>query len=814
MWANISLFPTLTSELANIASLTSGATGSSYSNWFKVSHSSSTYTGVSFPYVVNISGGSPILTGTVTGTSVYYSGSAYSQVDNRVIATLRSQGAYYGAEQLTYIASGVTFDLSASTAALTNPYAQFTITGTSIVSGAFSYPVTFDNTSTHYITNMLGTVPFEKTAPIFVEEMFPAMLSDYYAAGMVAGLKVQQLTDMISFSANQFDNYQANAPAYQPAVTPFFVSEVRANKVFRLFRLWTISDGDAANSQFKVSITNIQPDLGTFDILIRNYNDTDARPVVLEQWAGLTMDPTQTSYIGRQIGTTDGNYSSNSTYVLVEMADEASVTTAVPCGFVGFPVKNYLLNDETNTGILAPAAIYNQTYTPYTNNRKVFLGISDTTGYDENLFNYIGAPAPHSVPNIWTGLTHGFHMDVTASAVTIDGITVVIDTSGHTYSPTFLFDTGNQRFQSELQIAQDAASGLTSYQQLYSRKFTTVPYGGFDGWDVYRTQRTNTDQYKIGGTLGVLGTTTGNFVSYPLANGDNGITSDYYAYHEAAYTFDNPEETAINVLATPGIDTINNDDLVSDIIEIVEIDRADCCYIIDTPDVIDGAVLTSADVVEELNNVSAGNDSNYSATYFPWIQVNDTENNVYIWLPPTRDVVRNIAYTDNVAYPWFATAGLDRGNVDCIKARINLKQSDRDTLYGGRINPLETFSTEGVKIWGNKTLQVADSALNRLNIRRLLLQARKLISVACLQLVFGQDDSTQATKFTSLVNPILTGIQTARGLTDFRVTVQQSAEDLDNNMLEGTIWIKPTVALEYVKIGFNLTSQGASFDSI
>ena len=131
------------------------------------------------------------------------------------------------------------------------------------------------------------------------------------------------------------------------------------------------------------------------------------------------------------------------------------------------------------------------------------------------------------------------------------------------------------------------------------------------------------------------------------------------------------------------------------------------------------------DIIDELENTEI--DSNYTAVYYPWIQISDTENNANLFIPPTAEVVKNLAYTDNVAHPWFATAGYNRGIVNCIRARIALDQEARDILYPGRINAIATFSDVGNVIWGNRNLQVKNSALNRLNVRRLLLQARRLI---------------------------------------------------------------------------------------
>ena len=175
----------------------------------------------------------------------------------------------------------------------------------------------------------------------------------------------------------------------------------------------------------------------------------------------------------------------------------------------------------------------------------------------------------------------------------------------------------------------------------------------------------------------------------------------------------------------------------------------------------------SVDILEE-----TGIDSNYTATYYPWVLTRDTVNNTQVYIPPTAEVTRNLALTDNIAFPWFASAGYTRGLVNSVKARKKLTQDDRDTLYKGRINPIATFSDVGTVIWGNKTLQVKESALDRLNVRRLLLQARKLISAVAVRLLFEQNDEIVRQQFLDSVNPILDSIRRDRGLIDFRVVVK------------------------------------------
>ena len=725
-----------------LAYLSTAATGSSVNISATFLKSGSSFTGASFNLYVkatNYTGGSSTVTGSTTGVTTYYSGSSYSGIDNKLVALLRSRGSIDFSTQLPSFevsaSTGVIFDPS-YTAATADPLGIFSLSGKSTLQGLFNYQVTLDKTKRNYLPKVLARGAQDGKTALFVEELYGNLFSSLNADGKIRGIKQSLVTYGTTYSdyLNEF----------QPAVTPYIVSELRGTAVLRLFRFWTISDGNAANEQFKISIVNIKPDSKEFDVRIRGFYDTDAQPIILESFARCNMDPSSSNYIGRRIGTLDGIFASKSSYVLVEFDDTTDTSDAFPAGFIGYPIRNYQTN--SNTSVVDPNLIYKQTYGQFENKRKYYLGLSETVGIDSDFFDYKGTPTT-TTPNQWTGLTHGFHMDINASGVTIDNVTVVINNSGTTYNPIFLFDTGDAVFTTESSLLNGP------YEKIYARKFTLVPYGGFDGWDIYNTRRTNTDSFLINGTYGAAGLTNGAFKSRTLTNGDLGINSDYYAYLEAIWTFRNPEAVNINVFATPGIDDFDNTNLVEATIEMIETDRADSLYIVTTPDTDGGGgVLSIFDVVDNLTDQF---DSSYTCTYWPWVQINDAENNVLVFVPPTRDVVRNIALTDNISFPWFSVAGIQRGNVDAIQARVKLTQSDRDDLYENRINPIATFTSDGIKIWGNKTLQVKDTALNRINVRRLLLQARKLISAVSIRLLFEQNDSIVRNQFLALDLPML-----------------------------------------------------------
>ena len=803
----------LVSNLSFLATAETGDTAT-ISATFLSTQANNSFSGVSFNLYVTDTNPSPIPTGATaytgytSGVTVHYSGTGFTDVEDKLVALLRSRGEYDGQENILFEVTGYTssdathvvFGPSPSTAAL-DPKGDFALTGTALTLGNFSYECSFDKTKRNYIAKVLGRGEKDGRTALFVEELYQNMFEDLVADDKVRGINIISLVDYTTTEGLPFDDYLQE---YKPAVTPYVVSELRGTNLLRLFRMWTISDGNSANEEIKLSITNIKPDEKEFDIEVRAFYDTDANKVVLEKFSRLTMNPQSNNYIAKRIGTLDGEYASKSSYILIELDDTTDTSEAFPAGFVGFPVRDY--TQTNNTDILTPNILYKQTYGAFENKRRYYLGLSNTVGIDADFFDYKGVPDSSDI-DMWTGMTKGFHMDIAATGATIDGVEIVINSSGDTYSPVFLFETGNAQFRTDAGIAAPSP-----YEKIYARKFTLAPYGGFDGWDIYRDRRTNTDTYAINGVKGGLGLLSETFENRVLSNGDLGITSDYYAYLEGIWSFRNPEAVNINVFATPGIDGFENSNLIEASIEMIEEDRADSWYIMTTPDVdAAGDVLTAEEVADNLEDYY---DSSYTSTYFPWVQVNDTENNVYIWLPPTRDVVRNTALTDNIAFPWFAVAGIQRGNVDAIKARKKLTLDERDTLYAARVNPVTTFASEGIKIWGNKTMQVRESALDRVNVRRLLLQARKLISAVSIRLLFEQNDDVVRNQFLTLVNPILDNIRSERGLTDFRVVLVDTPESIDRNELNGKIFLKPTRSLEYISIEFNILNTGASFENV
>jgi hypothetical protein len=775
-WFTIGVVPEAATASETGTQLTSPIGDYTNQNWYNNFYTTSggNVNGL-YSYLFHYSGASS----TFVVTRYNYTGTTSNNYGDITVAALRPRGNYSTETLGLEITANSGFTIT-SDSLTTNPLAEFTINTVGSTSGTKEFTCSLDTTSSKYITKVLGTDVFDKKrdeVPVYVHEVYPSLINTLYEQGLILGLSLDEVYHSVGTDfVGEWDT---------PA-SPMVVSEVRGGKVSDLFQVFTVSDGNAANYQVKITLLNIDLDTAEFDILVRDFNDTDDNMVVLEKFTRCTMDSTLPGYVARKVGTQDGEYELRSKYIMLVMADEHP-EDAIPAGFKGFVADNlagstsvigavkyktkfFDAGDETGAFSLSgEPTLSAQGDKP----KKTSLGLSSQVGFDSDLLKYKGV-APDAV-------TVGFHLSSNASSITGNTIT------GKMFDCT----------PYDLEGTDKGKLASTSY-----RKFTFAVCGGFDGWDIYRSSRTNSDGYVFGKKTYVSGhTTNGGVFSTSVGN------SDYYAFLKGIETYSNPEAVDINIFATPGINFDDHNSLVTQAIDIIENDRADSLYIINSPNV------STADEITDLLD-SANLDTNYSATYWPWIQVRDNDNSTQLWLPPTGEVVRNIALTDNVSYPWFAVAGYSRGLVNSIKAYKKLTLDERDSLYKNRINPIATFSDTGTIIWGNKTLQVRESALDRINVRRLLLRARKLISAVAVRLLFEQNDEQVRQEFLRLVNPILESIKKERGLYDFRVTVSSDPEDIDANTLRGKIYIKPTRSLEFIDVEFIITPTGASFENI
>ena len=278
-----------------------------------------------------------------------------------------------------------------------------------------------------------------------------------------------------------------------------------------------------------------------------------------------------------------------------------------------------------------------------------------------------------------------------------------------------------------------------------------------------------------------------------------------YGKHIAALS--NADEFDINMVVTPGVIRRLHSSVVTSVLDMVE-QRNDCFYIMDSTSINDSItqVTTESDAV----------DSNMVATYYPWVKTIDVNTNKLIAVPPSVLLPGVFAANDRVAAEWFAPAGLNRGGlVGAVSVLNRLTQTEKDTLYEGKVNPIVQFPGQGIVVFGQKTLQDKPSALDRINVRRLLLTVRKYIASTSRYLVFEQNTSETRNRFLNIVNPYLESIQQRQGLYAFRVVMDETnntPDVVDRNIMKGAIYLQPTKTAEFIQIDFNILPTGAAFN--
>jgi len=278
-----------------------------------------------------------------------------------------------------------------------------------------------------------------------------------------------------------------------------------------------------------------------------------------------------------------------------------------------------------------------------------------------------------------------------------------------------------------------------------------------------------------------------------------------------------PSATDLNLLCAPGWSEAS---VVTELIAICEA-RGDCMAIIDPP-----SDLRPSEVVDWHNGqgtwegVHAAFNSSYAALYWPWVKVYDAHNRQYVWTPPSGHILAVYAYTDQSTESWFAPAGMNRGHViSGVDIAYDPTRGEMDLLYGdgNAVNPIERFTQDGIVVWGQRTLQRKPSALDRVNVRRLMLYLQKAISTAVRYLVFEPNDDKTWKLFGHAVTPFLNDVRQRRGLYDFRVKCDETTNTpdvIDRNEMRAQIFLKPVKSAEFIQVDLVITTTGTNFDEV
>ena len=305
--------------------------------------------------------------------------------------------------------------------------------------------------------------------------------------------------------------------------------------------------------------------------------------------------------------------------------------------------------------------------------------------------------------------------------------------------------------------------------------------------------------------------TTGKYFENITNSSIQGLSANDYT--SSISLLANKDAYKYNLLTAPGLiaDSTNyplHTNAVNLLLNTVQ-DRGDSMTILDL--VGYGSNITPVTINSITYNTS------YAAAYWPWVKTVDPNTGNQVWVPTSVMIPGIYAFNDKIAAPWFAPAGINRGVLsNVIQAERYLTQGNRDTLYESNVNSIATFPNTGVVVFGQKTLQKKKSALDRVNVRRLLIELKNYISQIADSLVFEQNNLITRNNFLSQVNPYLSSIQQQQGLTDFRVIMDESNNTpnvVDNNQLVGQIYLQPTKTVEFIVLDFNILPTGATFPS-
>ena len=692
-------------------------------------------------------------------------------------------GVLHGTDNLADADGNITTELYASTAIDSQPSSSvFSISG-SLLGTEISASVL--PTAGNDLSDVFGESAFGGKK-VFSYKYFENAATDFANHLTNSGSQVS----LVALSDQDFTQDCTNAS------TPWIQSQLISGERYNLFKLHTLGDGTYTNKEFKVSIFNVKAagtsnasDYGTFSLSIRGYSDTDKRKTVIETFNNLTMDPASPNYIKKVIGdqnitidavgkmTMNGDYVNRSKFVRVEtVAEGASPISAVPFGHGAYTNPIFVGGSESDV----PAVIFS---TGSANNNAStsvkYSGIDLETALVKIDNSSYLSPIPASA-TIGGNTVFAFDANIN---VEYNGASSVGVTPNHQDDGFGTFNFGYT-----ISTADDAAT-------ISKRQFTVGFQGGFDGISpTIKPAKADDSQWGAGNSQGFsLSTST---------------ASGSVAYLKAINAVSNPDDFDINLVSAPGVVRRLHSYVFDKVTDMVEA-REDAFFIGDVTDKDD----TITQAIQEGESV----DSNYVGTYYPWVKTIDSRTNKLTSVPPSVLMPGIYAENDAVAAEWFAPAGLNRGGITGAVSVLNrLTHAERDTLYEGKINPIAQFPGEGIVAFGQKTLQDRSSALDRINVRRLLIKVKKYIASTSRYLVFEQNTSQTRGKFLNTVNPYLEGIQQRQGLYAFRVVMDESnntPDVIDRNILAGAIYLQPTKTAEFIVIDFNILPTGASFNA-
>lgn len=637
------------------------------------------------------------------------------------------------------------------------------------VGSTFAATASFLTSSDDYIEKVLNTDPTKySTYGHYLYQSFP--------------FKKQATSASWYPVQNSSASFTSFVRDYAAGQTPWVKSQVLGGIEYDILKFHTLGHGRATNDDIKIQIDNVKPSsapasepYGTFDVIVRSFYDSDNRAVELERFANLNLDQNSPNYVLRRIGdiiesfdtnnrkfvVTQGTWPNRSTRIAVELNTAANFPPqALPWGFRGYPKEQFSGSHIGDGGAFGMAVIPPLPYTPDqvdangNYNTNIAWGVSFVSGGIESRMR---AVTDGALTSFLTASDADFSLKHLSGNYVNGVLRYTYNTQTSVYSPIF------------------ASSSMQS--------FTMPLYGGFDGWDL-----------RVADPL-------------YLNNSDGSTVIGVVAMKRALDCVANPDQVQGDTIAMPGQHNLQVTDKARQLVN----ERKDMFYVMD----VSGS--SRQEVIANLNSREI--DDNYTACYYPDLILSDTVTNRQVRVPPSVGVMGALAYNDRFGQAFFAPAGLNRGGLTqfgITDTVDRLDHNDREALYGARVNPITRFPVEGIVIFGQKTMQLRPSSLDRVNVRRLLILAKRAVAGIARTLAFEPNNPATWNRFVNKVNPILEGYRNDQGINRFKVVMDSSTNTndvIDRNEMKGKIFLEPTRAAEFITIDFVVTPSGVEFGS-
>lgn len=712
-----------------------------------------------------------------------------------------------------------------------------------------------------------------------------------------------------------------------------FISQPFGNKEYDLFHFEAIDDGAYAAGKYKISISNLRAStdvnykFGTFNVELRDLNDTDENPIVLESYANCSLDPSSSNYVAKLIGDqktfynidventderrlyTEGENPNQSARIRIIMSDDVRNNEipdeSLPFGFKGIPVLktgNTLTSEVTdnanlNTAVLPPLpyrfkitsgsrdysivnpylgqagsqeAVSTGQYWGLMNFNIDSIDKPNTRGTAgeiinkivENYCKFMGIAGSDVVyaensteaddfnNNKFTLARVALSTEYTSTAVADLSSSVattfkeaIYVRNGDYNNSTYVIDTSdNDVKDARITLATILSENKEKFNKFsVVAKFTAPMFGGFDGLNIFDKDSMNMNDRAsstedMSGDGGVAGKASPTGFASALAATNavipmqgtgfaNNIIASYTAGLDQMLE---PATATVHILLLPGI----REPLICNYAARKVEEYGKAIYLMDLPhyskdgirlydEKVDG--VKKADVTNTIVKLGSRNfDNNYVATYFPDVMLEDASDPVVgavvkrtLKCPSSIVALGALARSEGnsrVIQPWFAPAGFENGLNPRIKGvNVRLRADDRDDLYEARINPIATFPSNQYVIFGQKTLQVANTALNRVNVRRLMIEIKRGVERHAQRLLFEPNSAAVRNDFATKVNALLSNIQRSSGIENFRVVINNDPAEADQNILSGKIIVVPTRVVEFIAMDFIVTNSGVTF---